>query len=142
MKRSDELPRAIEFLPPGVDGARVAQRSGSSVSMSSPSHRQHVQHSPDAEGNSIIGVGCYPRAAILNHSCQPNCVLAYVGSGATLHARTTREIAQALCHSYAELCADACGDTAQPLWFRLRLRTLHGAGVSRHQFPYGGGARR
>ena len=65
----------------------------------------HVQHSPDTEGNAIIGAGCYPRAAILNHSCGPNCVLAF-GEGGHLHVRTAVDVPAGaeLCHSYTELC--------------------------------------
>ena len=95
------------FLPPGCDGKRVSRLLGClRINMISIASRQHVQHSPDAEGNSVIGVGCYPRTAILNHSCKPNCVLAYVGGGATLHVRTVRRIEESeeLCHSYTDLC--------------------------------------
>lgn len=44
------------------------------------------------EDAKIIGAGCYPRAALLNHSCAPSCTLLYV-EGHTLHVRAAREIA-------------------------------------------------
>ena len=31
----------------------------------------------DEDGSAILGCGCYPKAAVLNHSCAPNCVLSY-----------------------------------------------------------------
>jgi SET and MYND domain-containing protein len=51
-----------------------------------------------------VGAGCYPDAAILNHSCQPSCVLAF--DGATLEVRTARSVAagEELTHSYVDLC--------------------------------------
>ena len=104
------------LLPPNVTASRVASLLGAlRINMISIASHRHVQHSPELEGNTIIGVGCYPKAAILNHSCVPNCVLAYVG-GSKLHVRTTRRIDQGeeLCHSYADL--------AQPT--RLRQTAL------------------
>ena len=55
------------------------------------------------------------RTALLNHSCIPNCILAYAG-GVDLHVRTTREIhcGEELCHSYTDLCTPT----------RLRARAL------------------
>ena len=53
---------------------------------------------------SVVGAGCYPRAAILNHSCAPNCALAFNGNA--VEVRTMRAVAAGdeLCHSYVELC--------------------------------------
>jgi [histone H3]-lysine4/36 N-trimethyltransferase SMYD len=53
---------------------------------------------------SVVGAGCYPRAAILNHSCAPNCALAF--NGHAVEVRTMRAVAAGdeLCHSYVELC--------------------------------------
>ena len=57
------------------------------------------------EAGRVIGVGCYPRAAIMNHSCAPNCVVSYGKAGALL-VRTACDVGVGteLCHSYADLC--------------------------------------
>ena len=105
------------FLPPGVGADRVAALLGAlRVNMISVASRRHVQHSPTVGDEPIIGVGCYPQTALLNHSCAPNCVLAYPGGG-TLEVRTTRPVAKGeeLCHSYTDLCTPT----------RLRQTALH-----------------
>lgn len=96
------------LLPPGVDAAAVAKLLGNlRVNMIAIASDAHVQHAPTlADTSTIIGVGHYPRTAILNHSCVPNCVLAYEG-GAGLRVRCAAHVhaGEELCHSYTDLCA-------------------------------------
>ena len=70
----------------------------------------------DEEGSAILGCGCYPQAAVLNHSCAPNCVLNY-GPHGMLHVRATRniDVGEELCHSYIDLCMPT----------HMRRRALH-----------------
>ena len=71
----DLAAKTPNLLPPNVTSTRVASLLGAlRINMISIASHKHVQHSPELEGNTIIGVGCYPKAAILNHSCVPNCV--------------------------------------------------------------------
>eukprot|EP01034_Spumella_vulgaris_P022297 gene22297-28413_t len=53
-----------------------------------------------------VGVGVYPHAALLNHSCTPNCVLRYslLPSGPLLEIVALRDIGagEELCHSYCD----------------------------------------
>lgn len=55
-----------------------------------------------------IGAGVYPEGALLNHSCDPNCVVTYAFNEATLQyeqyfrcLRAVRE-GEELCHSYLD----------------------------------------
>jgi hypothetical protein len=59
------------------------------------------------------GVGCYPHAALLNHSCAPNCIQRF-DAHATIILRTNTDVAKGeeLCISYI--------DTAMPTWYRQR----------------------
>ena len=45
-----------------------------------------------AQGRTV-GVGLYPSAALLNHSCEPSCAVRFdLAAGAALEVRTTREV--------------------------------------------------
>jgi hypothetical protein len=59
------------------------------------------------------GVGCYPYAALLNHSCAPNCIQRFDSHGSII-LRTNTDVAKGeeLCISYI--------DTAMPTWYRQR----------------------
>jgi hypothetical protein len=59
------------------------------------------------------GVGCYPYAALLNHSCSPNCIQRFDSHG-NIILRTNTDVSKAeeLCISYI--------DTAMPTWYRQR----------------------
>jgi hypothetical protein len=53
-----------------------------------------------------VGSGCYPLGAILNHSCEPNCVLSF--SLSTEHRQVIRVIkdvraGEELCHAYIDI---------------------------------------
>jgi hypothetical protein len=59
------------------------------------------------------GVGCYPYAALLNHSCSPNCIQLFDAHGnITLRTNTNVAKGEELCISYI--------DTAMPTWYRQR----------------------
>jgi hypothetical protein len=59
------------------------------------------------------GVGCYPYAALLNHSCAPNCIQRFDSHGnITLRTNTDVSKGEELCISYI--------DTAMPTWYRQR----------------------
>ncbi|EDQ87033.1 uncharacterized protein MONBRDRAFT_27776 [Monosiga brevicollis MX1] len=53
------------------------------------------------------GAGVYPWGAILNHSCEPNCVMTYRGPLHAQAVKALRDIAvgEELCHSYIDLYA-------------------------------------
>ena len=63
---------------------------------------------PHAQGETV-GVGLYPSAALLNHSCEPNCAVRFdLADGALLEARTTKPV--------------AAGDELTIAYIDLRLR--------------------
>ena len=84
------------LVPPGTGAQRIAELLAA----------LRLNYISITKGRSmgIVGVGCYPYGALLNHSCAPNCVLAFAG-GATLQVRAARAIGRGeeLVHSYTEL---------------------------------------
>jgi hypothetical protein len=71
-----------------------------------------------------IGTGVYPHAAILNHSCQPNCLLRYIGTTMEIVSLVnTIDVGDELTHSYVELVQDT--ETRQ-----AHLQQLHGFSCS------------
>jgi hypothetical protein len=66
------------------------------------------------------GVGCYPYAAMLNHSCDPNCIQRF-DANANIVIRVVRrvEVGEELCISYT--------DTGMPTWYRQQelLKSYH-----------------
>lgn len=66
------------------------------------------------------GIGCYPYAALINHSCEPNCIQRF-DAAANIVIRCVKDIqpGEELTISYA--------DTGKPTWYRQRelLRTYH-----------------
>lgn len=52
----------------------------------------------------VIGHGVFPKGAILNHSCDPNCVLTYEGKRQVI--RTIKPVTERdeLFHSYTDIC--------------------------------------
>ena len=79
------------------------------------------------ELHAVVAAGCYPNAALLNHSCTPNCVLVF--RGARLSVTTIKDIAagEELCHSFADLLAPTATRRAAAgaVRFQLRLPSLH-----------------
>ena len=71
------------FLPPDASAERVVLMIGQL--------RANYASITDGSGG-IIGAGCFPRQARLNHSCAPNCVLTF-GLGGFLRVRTIDAIA-------------------------------------------------
>ena len=53
----------------------------------------------------FLGSGLYPEAALLNHSCSPNCVLSFVGSKIQVHTIAQVQAQAELFISYTELYA-------------------------------------
>lgn len=88
--------RCTHSWPPG-ERARPTPRPTRPAALAPPPAQ------PD-DPRSHPGGRCYPRAALLNHSCAPNCALAF--EGLILQVRTLREVeaGEELCHSYVELC--------------------------------------
>ena len=52
----------------------------------------------------VVGAGCYPPAALLNHSCAPNCVLAFDGAQLEIRTLVHVDAGAELTHSYVDLC--------------------------------------
>jgi len=52
----------------------------------------------------VIGHGVYPRGAILNHSCCPNCILIYEGNEQVIRTIQPVKDGEELYHSYTDVC--------------------------------------
>ena len=54
----------------------------------------------------LIASGIFPRGSILNHSCDPNCILIYEGSPVRQIIKTIKPVLEGdeLFHSYTDLC--------------------------------------
>ena len=54
----------------------------------------------------VIASGVFPKGAILNHSCDPNCILTYEGSLTMQVIRTIKPVSEGdeLFHSYTDIC--------------------------------------
>jgi SET and MYND domain-containing protein len=52
----------------------------------------------------VIGHGVYPQGAILNHSCDPNCILTYEGSQQVIRTIQPVKDGDELHHSYTDIC--------------------------------------
>jgi SET and MYND domain-containing protein len=67
----------------------------------------------------VIGHGVYPRGAVLNHSCDPNCILTYQGSRQVIRTILPVKEGQELYHSYTDIC--------EPTFVRKQhLKTTYG----------------
>ena len=83
------------FLPPGAAAENITALLGS--------FRVNQLLLTAGHTASPLGIGCYPRAALLNHSCAPNCVLVF--DGACVRVRTICNVAEGeeLLVSYVDL---------------------------------------
>ena len=52
----------------------------------------------------VIASGMFPRGAILNHSCDPNCILTYDGSKQIIKTIEPVSEGEELFHSYTDIC--------------------------------------
>mmetsp|Transcript_17029 Transcript_17029/g.25775 ORF Transcript_17029/g.25775 Transcript_17029/m.25775 type:complete len:474 (+) Transcript_17029:50-1471(+) len=69
--------------------------------------------------HNTIGQGVYPHAAILNHSCDPNCILRFTNSDIEIVALRDIAKGEQLTHSYIDLVKDT-------ITRQQHLSTLHG----------------
>ena len=82
LRSSRALPPALAALPDAELG-RLVLRIKSNL---------HVSHD-DLTASRAIGLGLYPAAAMLNHSCAPSVCLSWSGDGATMHIRAMVDVA-------------------------------------------------
>ena len=104
----DELAKLAEsldgFLPPGATAANVTALLGAFRVNMHLIEETSTATIPPASVQGVLGAGCYPRTALINHSCKPNAVLSYEGS--RVRVRTIREIQaeEEVLVSYVDLC--------------------------------------
>lgn len=85
------------FLPAGASAADILHTLGVL--------RRNCFRVADESG-ALIGAGCYPRASMFNHSCNPNCVVTYL-QGGRMQVRAACDVPAGceLAHCYTDLCA-------------------------------------
>jgi len=98
----DSVTRAAKLIMPLLPkDARLSTRDfvGICSRINTNSHRMHYLILPQC----ILGVGLFPLASLINHSCHPNC--AFHNQGQTLYVRTLCDVKQGeeLCYSYIDL---------------------------------------
>ena len=82
LRSSRALPPSLAALPDAELG-RLVLRVKSNL---------HVSHD-DQTASRAIGVGLYPAAAMLNHSCAPSVCFSWSGDGSTMHIRAMVDVA-------------------------------------------------
>ena len=96
--------------------------AGATTDSSDENGGEEEEKEEAAAAKQPIACGVYPRQAILNHSCEPNCVLRFAEAGRLL-ARVVRdvEVGEELCISYVDV-TDPVGLRQQRLMEQYSFR--------------------